>query len=68
MQRRQVVERLGRADVVIVIPPYAGLERPFLAAPLLEACAAGGGFKVRVLYANLALAEEIGEILYQAIC
>ncbi len=68
VQRRQVVECLGKADAVIVIPPFAGLDRPSLAAHLLQACARREGFKVRVLYASLALAEVIGEIIYQAIC
>jgi len=68
VQRRQVVECLGKADAVIVIPPFAGLDRPSLAAHLLQACARREGFKVRVLYASLALAEVIGAIIYQALC
>jgi ribosomal peptide maturation radical SAM protein 1 len=59
---------LGTADALIVVPPFAGLDRPSLAAHLLQACAARCGFSVRVFYANLALAEVIGEIIYQAIC
>jgi ribosomal peptide maturation radical SAM protein 1 len=59
---------IGRGDALIVIPPFAGLDRPSLAAHTLQACAAEAGFRVRVLYANLLLAKEIGDSLYTAIC
>lgn len=68
MNRAAVRQSLAQADALIVIPPFAGLDRPYLAAHLLQACAARRGFSVRVFYANLALAEAIGEIIYQAIC
>jgi ribosomal peptide maturation radical SAM protein 1 len=61
-------ELFGNADALLVIPPFAGLDRPSLAAHVLQACAARAGFRVRVLYANLALAQELGETVYQAIC
>lgn len=59
---------VGSGDALIVIPPFAGLDRPSLAAHTLQACAAKAGFRVRVLYANLLLAKEIGDSLYTAIC
>jgi ribosomal peptide maturation radical SAM protein 1 len=57
----------GDGEVLLVIPPFAGLDRPSLAAHLLQACAARRGHEVRVLYLNMALAAEIGEVTYQAI-
>ena len=53
--------------LLIVVPPFAALERPSLAAHLLQACAVEAGFGVNVLYANLWLASEIGVPAYQRI-
>src|SRR5437016_4262676 len=64
----QLRSLLGRAEVVIVVPPFAGIDRPCLAAHLLQACARRRGFNVRVIYASLLLAREIGESAYSAIC
>ena len=55
-------------DALIVVPPFAGLDRPSLAAHLLQACAREAGLVVHVLYANLLLAANIGEINYEAVC
>lgn len=54
-------------DVVLVVPPFAGLDRPSIAAHLLQACARRAGFEVAVFYANLALAARIGEKAYQTV-
>lgn len=63
------VERVLRAgDGLIVVPPFAGLDRPSLAAHVLQACAAAAGIRVNVLYANLLLGAQIGELNYQAVC
>lgn len=59
---------LRDGDAIIIVPPFAGLDRPSLAAHVLQACAADAGIKVRVLYANLLLGSEIGELNYQAVC
>jgi|SRR5579859_167825 len=59
---------LGKAEVVIIVPPFAGIDRPCLAAHLLQACAKRRGFNVRVVYASLLLAREISESAYSAIC
>jgi ribosomal peptide maturation radical SAM protein 1 len=59
---------LGEGDALIVVPPFAGLDRPSLAAHTLQACGAAAGFRVRVFYANLVLAATIGDTTYQAIC
>lgn len=59
---------VSKGDALIVVPPFAGLCRPFLAAHLLQACARRAGLRVSVFYANLALAKFIGETNYEAIC
>src|ERR1700752_3846744 len=59
---------LAAGDAVIVIPPFAGLDRPSLAAHVVQACARVHGFDVRVLYANMLLARAIGEANYPLIC
>jgi ribosomal peptide maturation radical SAM protein 1 len=61
-------EILGRGDALIVVPPFAGLDRPSLAAHTLQACARESGFEVRVFYANFHLAAQIGDSCYEAIC
>lgn len=59
---------LRNGDALIVVPPFAGLDRPSLAAHVLQACAAEAGIRVNVLYANLLLGAQIGELNYQAVC
>jgi ribosomal peptide maturation radical SAM protein 1 len=59
---------LRDADVLIIVPPFAGLDRPSLGAHVLQACARQAGFSVSILYANLVLSEEMGELKYEAIC
>lgn len=59
---------LAECDALIIVPPFAGLDRPALGAHVLQACARAQGFDVRVLYANMLLAREIGESEYVAIC
>jgi ribosomal peptide maturation radical SAM protein 1 len=55
---------LGKADVLIIIPPFIGCERPSIAAHLLKACAQKAGFSVEILYANISLAAFMGEKVY----
>ena len=59
---------LSPGDALIVVPPFAGLDRPSLAAHTLQACARAAGFEVRVFYANFHLAARIGDTCYEAIC
>jgi hypothetical protein len=59
---------LGQGDALIVVPPFAGLDRPSLAAHTLQACARQAGFEVRVFYANFHLAAQVGDTCYEAIC
>ena len=63
-----LASHLVDADALIIIPPFAGLDRPSLGAHVLQACAREHGFDVRVLYANILLAHEMGELDYEAIC
>ncbi|WP_437959397.1 RiPP maturation radical SAM C-methyltransferase [Sorangium sp. So ce119] len=55
------------ARVLLVVPPFAAVDRPSIAAHLLQACAAQRGHHVDVLYANVLLARILGEELYNRI-
>jgi ribosomal peptide maturation radical SAM protein 1 len=59
---------LRDGDGLIVVPPFAGLDRPSLAAHVLQACAAEAGIRVNILYASLLFGAQIGELNYQAVC
>lgn len=61
-------ETLRDAEVLLIIPPFATLDYPSLAAHLLQACGREAGFRVQVLYANTLLASVIGEKEYWKIC
>jgi ribosomal peptide maturation radical SAM protein 1 len=62
------IDYVPRGDALIVVPPFAGLDRPALGAHVLQACAGAAGFEVRVLYSNMLLAARIGEVEYSTIC
>jgi ribosomal peptide maturation radical SAM protein 1 len=56
-----------KVDAVIVVPPFAGIDRASLGAHVLQAVAKDAGFKVQVYYANIRFAALIGNDLYSAI-
>src|SRR6478672_7011629 len=60
-------EIVGDGEILIIVPPFAAIDRPSLAAHVLQACAGAAGARVRVLYANLAFAAEIGPSAYTAV-
>lgn len=53
---------------LIIVPPFASLDKPSLAAHILQSCGRKAGFEVKVLYANFILAAEIGEMNYEMLC
>lgn len=55
-------------DVLLIVPPFADVDRPSYGLHLLQALARRDGFDVSVMYANLDFAREIGEGPYRAIC
>jgi ribosomal peptide maturation radical SAM protein 1 len=59
---------LNAPGVVLVVPPFAGSDRPALGPHLLQAVARAGGFPVAVFYANVRFARALGESLYYRIC
>jgi len=68
---RDILQRLsagGKPDLLIIVPPFGGIDRPSLGVHLLQSVARQAGHKIRILYANLLLAHEIGVELYTAIC
>jgi ribosomal peptide maturation radical SAM protein 1 len=54
--------------VLVVVPPFAGLDRPALGPHLLQAAARAAGFDLIVFYANVRFARALGESLYHRIC
>ena len=58
----------GEVDAVLIVPPFADINRPSLGVHLLQAVAERAGLRVRVLYANLLFAGLSGESLYKAMC
>jgi ribosomal peptide maturation radical SAM protein 1 len=55
------------ADALVIVPPFANIAWPNLAAHLLQAVGRAAGFEVRVLYANLLWARAIGAGQYVSI-
>jgi len=58
----------SRANTLLIVPPFAGIDRPSLGVHLLQGCAREAGFAVAVLYANILFAAELGEKKYCGIC
>ena len=52
---------LRPADVVLVVPPFAWIDRPSLGLHLLQGIARRAGYNVQVLYANLLFAAHFDE-------
>jgi ribosomal peptide maturation radical SAM protein 1 len=55
-------------DALLVVPPFASIDRPSFGLHLLKALAEREHFRVEVLYANILFARDIGERLYTDIC
>jgi ribosomal peptide maturation radical SAM protein 1 len=56
------------SSVLLVLPPFLGIDRPYLGLHTLQACARRAGFEVGIVYANASFAAEIGVELYNEIC
>src|SRR5271157_5824059 len=56
-----------QSDAVIIVPPFADIDRPSLGVHLLQAAAEQAGLRVRVFCANLLFATLSGEELYKTI-
>ena len=55
-------------EILIIVPPFCGLDRPNLGVHILQAIAQRKGVRLAVFYANLLLAKELGQKQYSAIC
>jgi ribosomal peptide maturation radical SAM protein 1 len=63
---KRAFELLGaESDAVVIVPPFADLNRPSLGVHLLQAAAERAGLRTRVLYANLLFATLCGEDAYK---
>lgn len=67
MNLSNITSFLKDGDVLLVVPPFACIDKPSLGMHVLQACAQQDGFTVNILYANLCYAQLIGEKLYQFI-
>lgn len=59
---------IRQGEALLIVPPFAGIDRPSLAAHVLQASAAQAGIQVSVFYASLFLGARMGERNYTAIC
>ena len=67
-QLHRQLSAMGTPDVLLILPPFAGIDRPSLGLHTLQACAAIRGHAVRVLYANVLFAQILGEVKYESLC
>jgi ribosomal peptide maturation radical SAM protein 1 len=59
---------LRGGDALLIVPPFAGYERPSLGLHVLKAVARQAGFKVDIFYANAHFAACFGEERYTDVC
>jgi ribosomal peptide maturation radical SAM protein 1 len=57
-----------KADILLIVPPFGGLNIPSLGVHLLQQYARQEGIELKVLYANMILAAMIGEKHYLDVC
>ena len=55
-------------DALLILPPFAGIERPSLGLHVLQAVAAAAGLRVDVFNANVHFSDIIGEEKYMQVC
>ncbi len=67
-QLERCLDEIGSPSALLILPPFAGIDRPSLGLHTLQACAAAYGHNVRVLYANILFAQVIGETRYETLC
>ena len=54
-------------DALLVIPPFAASDLPALGPHTVQASLSAEGFRVNILYANLFVAAQLGELIYGAL-
>ena len=59
---------LTGGDALLILPPFAGYERPSLGLHVLKAVAHAQGLKVDILYANAHFAGVFTEDRYTSVC
>lgn len=63
----QLASVLRPGHALLVVPPFAWLERPAIGVHILQALARSAGFDVQILYANLLFAASFGERSYNTL-
>lgn len=67
MKKFYVDGMLEKADVLLIVPPFAGIDIPPLGVNVLKSCAEQRGYSVEIAYTNIVLASLIGEENYKVI-
>ena len=62
-----VIDVLRPARVMIIVPPFAFIDRPALGVHLLQGVGRRLGIDVQVLYAKMLFAGFVGHDLYEAL-
>lgn len=64
MVRTLIAPALRPATILLIVPPFAWIDRPSLGLHLLQAIARRRGVEIQVLYANVLFAAWVGERTY----
>lgn len=64
----EVLRQQSERDALLILPPFAGIDRPSLGLHTLQACAKSAGLGVSVLYANVLFARILSESRYERLC
>lgn len=54
-------------DIILIVPPWADINRPSIGVHILEGIAKEKGYQVQVVYSNVIFAALIGERYYQSV-
>src|SRR5215217_4070422 len=68
MTIKSISHTLRNADILLLVPPFASVNRPSLGVHILQACGRKQGYTIDILYTNLILARLIGQDRYQKLC
>ncbi|WP_164473219.1 RiPP maturation radical SAM C-methyltransferase [Clostridium sp. E02] len=67
MENYYVDGMLEKADVLLIVPPFAAIDIPPLGVNVLKSCAEQRGFTVEIAYTNIVLASLLGAENYKVI-
>jgi ribosomal peptide maturation radical SAM protein 1 len=56
-----------RGDLLLICPPFEGIDRPSLGLHIIQGIAQRAGLESHIFYANLSLASQLGESTYLSV-